>query len=60
VLPLPPTPAKNRVTGKQFDRISGHRFFAILLKPLILKAFEKLARHLLYLSYNNNKKRDTQ
>ncbi|QNL87774.1 Uncharacterized protein PPKH_2360 [Pseudomonas putida] len=60
MLPPPQPPAKNRVTGKQIDRISGHEIFAFMTKPLILKEFQKLARHLLYLSYNNNKKCDTQ
>jgi len=27
----------------------------IFFKPLILKGFQKLARHLLYVWYNNNK-----
>jgi hypothetical protein len=60
VLPPPRSTAKNRVTGKQIDKISGAHIFRILIKPLILKDFKKLARHLLYLLHNKNKKCDTQ
>ncbi|WP_144172744.1 hypothetical protein [Pseudomonas sp. Kh13] len=54
---LPPSrfTAKNRVTGKQIGRISGHPFSAEIAKRLILKGFKKLARTLLYLWYNNKK-----
>jgi hypothetical protein len=55
VLPHPRLPAKNRVTGKQIDRFSGDRFFVDFANPLILKDFQKLARHLLYLWHNKNK-----
>jgi len=48
-------PAKNRVTGKQIDRFSGDPIFANPYKPLILKDFQKLAWHLLYLWHNKNK-----
>jgi hypothetical protein len=55
VLPPPQFSAKNRVTGKQIDRISGSPVLPISAKALILKDFKKLARHLLYLWYNNKK-----
>jgi hypothetical protein len=55
VLPPPQFSAKNRVTGKQIDRFSGHRISLTPVKPLILKDFQKLARRLLYVWYNNKK-----
>jgi hypothetical protein len=39
VLPLPRLTAKNRVTGKQIDKISGGVISSHFIKPLILKAF---------------------
>jgi len=42
----------NRETNRQIFRSTD---FVIHAKPLILKAFKKLARHLLYVWYNNKK-----
>ncbi|MFP3498274.1 hypothetical protein SB759_29060, partial [Pseudomonas sp. SIMBA_059] len=55
VLPAPRFTAKNRVTGKQIDRISGWLAGTKIVKRLFLKDFKKLARTLLYLSYKNKK-----
>jgi len=55
VLPAPRFTAKNRVTGKQIDKISGWLARAKIVKWLFLKDFKKLARTLLYLSYKNKK-----
>ncbi|MDO3387461.1 hypothetical protein QWI17_16585, partial [Gilvimarinus sp. SDUM040013] len=51
----PHSTAKNRVTGKQIDKNSGPAFFSKSAKCLILNDIQKLARCLLYLSYNNKK-----
>jgi len=55
---LPPShfPGKNRVTRKQISGFSRARIFRNPGKPLILLGFQKLARHLLYLWHNKNKK----
>jgi len=55
VLPAPRFTAKNRVTGKQIDKISGWLAWTEIVKCLFLKDFKKLARTLLYLSYKNKK-----
>jgi hypothetical protein len=55
VLPPPRFTAKNRVTGKQIGRISGQAILMKISKLLFLKDFQKLARTLLYLWYNNKK-----
>jgi hypothetical protein len=55
VLPTPRFTAKNRVTGKQIDKISGWPGWTKIVKSLFLKDFKKLARTLLYLSYKNKK-----
>jgi hypothetical protein len=55
VLPPPRFAAKNRVTGKQIDKISGQAIRTKIAKCLILKTFKKLARPMLYLWYKNNK-----
>ncbi|MBH3447598.1 hypothetical protein I5S84_01910 [Pseudomonas putida] len=55
VLPPPRFTAKNRVTGKQIDKISGSLILPKIAKRLILKDLKKLARTLLYLSYKNKK-----
>jgi hypothetical protein len=55
VLPPAHFTAKNRVTGKQIGRISGWVVSTKNLNSLILKGFQKLARTLLYLWYNNKK-----
>jgi hypothetical protein len=55
VLPPPRFAAKNRVTGKQIGRISGQSISTEIAKCLILNGFQKLARTLLYLWYNNKK-----
>lgn len=48
-----------RVTRKQIHDIAFGQRFAKNIKTLILKDFKKLARHLLYLLHNKNKKRQT-
>jgi hypothetical protein len=55
VLPPPRFAAKNRVTGKQIDKISGRAFLTKTPKRLILKDLKKLARAMLYLWYKNKK-----
>jgi hypothetical protein len=55
VLPPPRFTAKNRVTGKQIDKISGRLILPKIANRLILKDLKKLARTLLYLSYKNKK-----
>jgi hypothetical protein len=55
VLPAPRFTAKNRVTGKQIDKISGQAISMGIANRLILKDLKKLARTLLYLWYKNKK-----
>jgi hypothetical protein len=59
VLPPPQFSAENRVTEKQIDKYLGCSLRPENLNPLILKDFQKLARHLLYYWYKNKKNATT-